>query len=119
MPTQKRRKTDEVIASTPSWESKRTDETRRIEKMFSERYPSTEAYRFNSASIRIRIVDKSFEGVPIDEREDKVWPLLDTLPERTRADVSLLLLLAPSELEGFNRHTLVNQEFEHPRPSRF
>jgi hypothetical protein len=45
--------------------------------------------------------------------------LLDTLPKKTRADVSPLLLLAPSELEGFNRHTLVNHEFEYPPPTRF
>lgn len=119
MPLPKRRKSDEMESSKPPWDDRRTDETRLIEKRLAEQYPTTEAYRFNSASIRIRIVDERFEGMPTIEREDMVWPLLDTLPKKSKADVSLLLLLAPSELKGINRHTLVNQEFEYPRPSRF
>jgi stress-induced morphogen len=118
MPSRSRTKASKPPVDKPSWENKRTDETRRIEEIFSETYPNTEAYRFNSASIRIRIVDERFEEMPTIQREDLVWPMLDRLPKKTRDDISLLLLLAPSELNEINRHTLVNQEFEHPRPSK-
>ncbi len=119
MPPRKHGKVNEADAKKPAWEDKRTSETRGIEKLLSTQFPTVEAYRFNSASIRIRIVDERFEGMPLDEREDLVWPLIEQLKKKTRADISLLLLLAPSELGGMNRHILVNQEFEYPSPSRF
>jgi hypothetical protein len=118
MAPQKQSKPDQQTPALPSWENRRTNETCKIEKRLAKDFPTTEAYRFNSASIRIRIIDSRFEGMPIDEREDLVWPLLDMLPKQTRADISLLLLLAPSEIGVLNRHMLVNLEFNDPRPSR-
>jgi hypothetical protein len=103
----------------PGWEDKRTAETKKIEEIFRKEFPHTDAYRFNSAAIRIRIIDERFEGKSIEEREAMAWHLLDRLPKRTREDVMLLLTLAPSEQESFNRHTLVNQEFEQPLLSQF
>jgi hypothetical protein len=102
----------------PPWESKKTDETRNIETLFRPDYPGTEAYRFNSASIRMRVVDPRFEGKSIAEREAMVMPLFRQLPKRTRDDVLVLLTLAPSELKSFNNQTLMNQEFEQPLPSQ-
>jgi hypothetical protein len=101
------------------WEDRRTSETKAVEKIFRKEFPNTDAYRFNSASIRIRIIDARFEGKSIEEREAMVWHLLDRLPEKTREDVMLLLTLAPSEQECFNRHSLVNLEFEKPLLSQF
>ena len=100
------------------WEKKKTRETRQVEEHLRKAYPRTDAYRFNSASIRIRIIDPQFEGKTASERQEMVIPLLDTLPKKTREDILRLLTIAPSELEGFTRKTVVNQEFEHPVPSQ-
>jgi hypothetical protein len=98
----------------PEWETKKTDETRKIENVLGAEFPRTDAYRFNSASIRVRVIDDRFEGKSIAEREAMVWPLLNKLPKRTRDDVLWLLTLAPSEL----KRDLMNLEFEQPLPSR-
>jgi hypothetical protein len=96
------------------WEQKKTDETRKIEALFRTVYPRTDAYRFNSASIRVRVVDPRFEGKTIAEREEMVMPLFKKLPKRTRDDILVLLKLAPSEEKVMNNQTLMNHEFEHP-----
>ena len=102
------------------WEEKKTEETRKIESLFRTEFPHTDAYRFNSASIRVRVIDNRFEGKSIAEREAMVLPLLKKLPKETRDDVLLLLTLAPSEQEQrtSNSQTLMNLEFEQPLPSR-
>jgi len=99
------------------WEGKKTDETRKIEALFRAEFPKTDAYRFNSASIRVRVIDDRFEGKSIAEREAMVLPLLEQLPKETRDDVLLLLTLAPSEEKTFNGQALMNREFEQPLPS--
>ncbi len=96
----------------PEWEEKKTPETRKLEALFRIDFPQTEAYRFNSAAIRVRVIDDRFEGKSIAEREAMVWPLLKKLPKKTRDDVLLLLTLAPSEQRSFNSQTLMNLEFE-------
>ncbi len=100
------------------WEEKKTEETRKIESLFRTEFPQTDAYRFNSASIRVRVIDDRFEGKTIDEREALVLPLLNKLPKKTRDDVLLLLTLAPSEQTTRSTQTLMNLEFEQPLPSR-
>jgi hypothetical protein len=100
-----------------AWEEKKTPETRKIEALFRTEFPQTDAYRFNSASIRVRVIDDRFEEKSIAEREALVSPLLEKLPKRTRDDVLLLLTLAPSEQRTFNNQTLMNIEFEQPLPS--
>jgi hypothetical protein len=71
-------------------------------------------FRYNSASLRVRIIDERFAGLSLDEREDLVWPLLQSLPNRVRDDIKILLLLAPDETTG----SLMNLEFEKPSRSR-
>ncbi len=100
------------------WEEKKTSETRKIESLFRSKFPETDAYRFNSASIRVRVIDDRFEGKSPAEREAMVMPLLKELPKKTRDDILLLLTLAPSEQATFNSQTLMNLEFEKPLPSR-
>jgi hypothetical protein len=99
------------------WEEKRTDETRRVEAIFRTEFPNTDAYRFNSASIRVRVIDDRFKGKSLDEREEMVLPLFRQLPKKTRDDILLLLKLAPDELGKIGRETLMNHEFEQPLPS--
>src|SRR5437879_4685786 len=73
-----------------------------------------EVYRYNSASVRIRIIDPDFQGYNRIAREQLVWTILDELSDGAVQDISLLLLLTPQEtVESF-----ANREFDHPTPSR-
>ncbi len=98
---------------------KSTKETKAIERLLVERFPDyaeefpPRAYRYNSASIRIRMVHPSFEGKSKSERDKLVREVIRTLPEETQADITVLLLLAPAELDA----SMMNREFEHPTPS--
>lgn len=87
-----------------------------IRAVLSQKFPAAaiSAYRYNSASIRVRIIDKSFRGKTIVEREEMVLPLIRQLPEEIQADIVVLLTLAPNEAN----QSLMNHEFEHPSPSR-
>ncbi len=105
----------------PSHAAKKTDpDVRRIldtlQKDYTRRHPKAlvEAYRQNPVSIRIRIVDPEFASLDRAEREKSVWPILDTLPENIRSDISLLLLLTPDE----RANSFASHEFDHPIPSR-
>ncbi|HTQ39642.1 MAG TPA: hypothetical protein VMJ32_11475 [Pirellulales bacterium] len=102
----------------PAWEGMRTEQTRDVENLFRKTFPQTDAYRYNSASIRVRVIDDRFEGKSDDEREAMVQPILDQFPPRTREDIINLLTLSPSEVTRFNRKTLLNDEFDDPSPSR-
>ncbi len=101
-------------------QSKKTAETKKIEKLLREhfpdhppKYPPT-AYRYNSASIRVRVVSKQFAGKDRVERSEMVYPILEkNLPEDTWQDITLILLLAPAEVKD----SLINLEFENPTPS--
>ena len=102
---------------TPRWKAMRTDESRLVEQVLRKEFPKTDAYRYNSASIRVRVIDPRFEGLEFDERDAMVEPLLKQLPEEIQADIMNLLTLAPSEKKAFSRKSLVNLEFENPSPS--
>ena len=97
-------------------EKSKTPETEETERLLNGTFPETEVYRYNSASIRVRIVDERFKGKSASERDAMVEPHLARLPEDTQADITMLLLLAPGEAEGSPR-SLLNLEFEHPSPS--
>jgi len=96
----------------------RTDETRSIEKaLLDAGLQTVDAYRYNSASIRIRVIDPKFEGLPPEKRDAMVEPYLDRLPANTQADIVSLFTFAPSELEQTSRQSLLNREFDDPSPS--
>ena len=99
--------------------SKQTEETKAIEEMLKKHFsdypkklPSI-AYRYNPYSIRVRLVDKQFKGMSLSERYRLVELLIECLPEETQEDITILLILAPDEL---NRSAM-NLEFETPTPS--
>jgi len=99
---------------------KKTKETRAIEKLLKENfsgYPDDcppEAYRHNSVSIRVRLVHDEFRDMTRSAREQRVLPVIRTLPDATQQDITVLLLLAPGELD----RSMMNVEFEHPVTSR-
>jgi stress-induced morphogen len=103
--------------TTPRWEQMKTDESRRVEELLRPAFEHVDAYRYNSASIRVRVLDSRFEGMSLEKRDDLVEPYLDQLPIEIQSDIMNLLTLAPSEIKDFSRHALVNLEFEEPSPS--
>jgi hypothetical protein len=83
---------------------------------YGEKHPKAtiEAYRYNPASIRVRIIDPEFRDKDILEREEVVDRILETLPEEVRAEITILLLLTPKERQT----SLGSMEFDDPTPSR-
>ncbi|MBL8864172.1 MAG: hypothetical protein KF873_14415 [Gemmataceae bacterium] len=110
-----------TATATGNWEAMRTDETRHVEDVLRRAgFDRVDAYRFNSASIRLRVIDKKFEGLSIEARDAMVEPHLEQLPERTQADIINLFTFAPSELQQTPktmRQFLMNYEFDEPSPS--
>jgi stress-induced morphogen len=79
-------------------------------------HPGAEAtlYRQNSASIRLRVIDRRFEGMTKSRRHSDIWEFLAAhVPEDALSDVSVVLAVAPAEL----RSSLMNLEFENPTQS--
>jgi stress-induced morphogen len=93
-------------------DDRRSAETRKVEEVLRSAFPSArvDAYRYNSASIRVRMIDSGFAGKDRVEREDLVLPILKKLPPEILGDVTILLLLAPQDVSK----SLMNQEFEDP-----
>ena len=83
------------------------------------------AYRYNSAAIRLRVIDPRFEGLKIAERDAMVDPILEMLPEETQGDIMALHIFAPSEVDTGSmphardalKHRLLSLEFDDPSPS--
>ena len=95
-----------------AWDHLKTPETRQAEAVLRKKFRRAEAYGYNSASIRVRIIDKRFAGKSRSKRENMVLPLFDELPEETQADLMILLMLTPAEVD----ESLMNWEFEKPPP---
>ena len=70
--------------------------------------------RYNSASVRVRVIDPDFAGSSWTDRDTQIWAVLDSLPDDTLAEISLLILLTPQEA----KKSMTNLEFENPTPSR-
>ena len=108
-------------AAAQSWETKRTPESQQIEDVLTKAgFEKAQAYRYNSASIRVRVIDPRFKGRSVEERDAMVEPYLKELPERTQADIINLLTVTPEEVDMPDisfRSYLLNAEFEDPGPS--
>ena len=101
-----------VLFGQPDDELKQVQE--RLEA-YERDYPGSRAmlYRQSSASIRIRIIDERFAGLHKHERHDTAWKYVEPLPIEVLEQITLLLLLAPSELGK----SITNYEFDHPATS--
>ena len=89
---------------------RKTAETKLVEAQLKPEFPSVEAYRYNLASIRVRIVDDRFRGKSLSQRDEMVTPLLADLPQEVQDDITLLLLFAPDEPD----RSPISYEFDHP-----
>lgn len=56
-----------------------------------------DVYRYNSACVRIRILDPDFAGMDILDREQIMWRALEALPDDVVTQISFLLPLTPKE----------------------
>lgn len=109
-----------TTATTPSWEAKRTAETRMVEDSLSPHFERVDSYRYNSASIRVRVIDGRFEGMSREKRDAMVEEHLDKLPPETQRDIVTLFTFAPSELARTAttfREFMQNTEFDNPSPT--
>jgi hypothetical protein len=64
--------------------------------------------RFSSCSIRIRIIDPTFQGVLLTERDAEVWKILEQLSDDDFRQIGMLVLVSPKEIDV----SWANQEFE-------
>jgi hypothetical protein len=107
--------------TAPRWDAKRTDETRMVEQeLRAAGFDQVDVYRYNPASIRVRVIDRRFEGRSREKRDAMVEKHLNKLPEETRQDILTLFTFAPSELTQTPktfREFMLNTEFEDPSPS--
>ena len=85
-----------------------------LQRTYAPSHPKArvDAYRYNSACIRVRIVDPLFRKLPVRRREKIAWEHLAPLPDETHGQISLLVLLTPEEVDSSG----VNYEFEFPEP---
>jgi stress-induced morphogen len=104
-------------ATISEWEKLRTNQSRQVEDLLRKYFDSVDAYRYNSASIRLRIIDSRFKGLSREERDDLVEPKLSLLDENTQADIMNLVLLYPDEIRDSFRAYISNEEFDHPSKS--
>jgi stress-induced morphogen len=115
------RKADTMTTtSTPLWNDKRTPETRKVENLLKKHFQQADSYRYNSASIRVRVIDPKFEGMSRETRDAMVEKYLDQLPPKTQRDIVTLFTFAPSDLNQSPttfREYMLNTEFEDPSPS--
>jgi stress-induced morphogen len=109
-----------TTATTQPWEAKRTSETRMVEDFLGQHFKQVDSYRYNSASIRVRVIDPRFEGMSREKRDAMVEQYLDQLPPETQRDIVTLFTFAPLELERTPttfREYMLNTEFDDPSPS--
>jgi hypothetical protein len=104
-------------ATVPEWEQLRTDESRAVEDALRKHPQAADAYRYNSVSLRGRVIDPGFQGLTREQRDDRAEPILARLDENTQADIMNLVLLYPGEIEDSFQANIGNEESEHPSRS--
>jgi hypothetical protein len=100
------------------WKQMQDADSQQIEKALRIEFPDADAYRYNSASVRVRIIDDKFRGKPADKRDALVERVLKNLPTNLQAEIMNLTMLYPGEVNVSLAAKLANDEFEDPTPSR-
>jgi hypothetical protein len=109
-----------TTTASPPWEAKRTAETRMVEECLRPHFQQVDAYRYNSASIRVRVIDDRFEGMSRENRDALVEEQIDKLPPETQRDIVTLFTFTRSELTQAPktfREFMQNTEFDNPSPT--
>jgi hypothetical protein len=100
--------------TTPRWASMQDEDSREVERVLRQEFPRTDAYRYNAASIRVRVIDERFRGKSLEERDGMVEPYIHQLPRDLQADIMRLLTLAPPDETYSFRDVYQNEDFENP-----
>ena len=70
----------------PKWNAKRTPETKTVEDVLKAAgFEQVDAYRYNSAAIRLRVIDSRFKGLSGEKRDAMVeqsWKSSPREPKR-------------------------------------
>ncbi len=100
----------------PMDENAEVREIKQALSSYSRLHPNAkvDAYRQNSGSIRVRIIDPDFRKLDKAVRHDQIWEVLDPLSEDILSQITVLLLLTPEEVKT----SFANMDFENPIPSR-
>ncbi len=87
-----------------------------VQEQLSEHFSGVEAYQYNPAAIRVRIIDERFRNLPKLKRLDLVEPFLEAFSEEIQQQLIFILALAPGE-ETHADFSWLNREFEEPEKS--
>ena len=110
------------MATTNTIRKRQDTSTRLVYRALREHFPDLSrniedtVYRYNPASIRVRVIDPRFEGKSFREREQLISGVLSSLPEAVESDITLLLLLTADETR--DQTDLMNLEFDDPSRTR-
>jgi hypothetical protein len=98
-----------------TWESYRTDESRQVEEQLRPHFQQVDAYRYNAASIRVRILDPRFKRQSVFARTRRVEPVIAKLPDELARDIIQMYLFTPEEaLDTVGAAYMRNLDFTHP-----
>jgi len=78
--------------------------------------PQQVVYRYNPVSIRVRVIDDSFEGQSVSTRLSRVRRSIRSLPQMIQDDITMTLVLTSEEAE--DPTALLSFEFDDPTGSR-
>lgn len=105
-------------ATAPRWHAVRNERSRKVEEVLrAAGFPRTDAYRYNTASIRVCGIDERFAGLSPERRDALVEPSLKQLSSDIEGDIMNLLAITPEGAQDMSRYWLRNREFEDPSPS--
>ena len=80
------------------WEVLRDADSELVERMLcGAGFSQVAAYRYNPASLRVRVIDPRFEGLSRAQRADMLEPAIKTLPEQLQVDIVRCWLFTPAE----------------------
>jgi hypothetical protein len=108
-----------TTTTLPEWKEKTTVDSQVVVDLLRQHgFAKSDAYRFNAASIRVRVIDDRFEGLSHEDRDGLIEPILDLLPLRIQGDIVNLQTWAPSDFlpnsKNYAKCLYLNGEFEHP-----
>lgn len=92
-----------------------TAESESVRQRLAQEFSRVDAYQYNIASIRVRIIDERFRKLPKLDRIEIVEPLLEQFPEDVQQQLIFILCLAPGD-ELDPNYWALNREFEDPAP---
>lgn len=81
-----------------AWELLRDEDSQLVERTLCDAgFSQVAAYRYNAASLRVRVIDDCFAGLSRMARAERLEPSLQTLPERLQSDIVMCWLFTPAE----------------------